>query len=77
MKVCHKNVITKIKRDNACVMQSKNDRVKEAEELAEGLHVLFSQMLDEVGNASKSARKSKKELKDAKASAAKAHAAYV
>lgn len=58
-------------------MKSKNDRVKEAEELAEGLHVLFSEMVDEVGDASKSARKSKKELKDAKASAAKAHAAYV
>lgn len=58
-------------------MKSKNDRVKEAEELAEGLHVLFSEMVDEVGDASKSSRKSKKELKDAKASAAKAHAAYV
>ena len=53
MKVRHKNVITKIKRDNARAIQAKKARVKEAEDLAQGLHVLFNEMVDEVGQASK------------------------
>eukprot|EP00956_Cyclotella_meneghiniana_P002231 scaffold2510_cov65-Cyclotella_meneghiniana.AAC.1 len=77
MKVRHKNVITKIKRDNARAIQAKNVRVKEAEELAQGLHVLFNDMVDEVGQASKSSRKSQNDLIAAKAKASKAHAAYV
>ena len=48
MKVRHKNVITKIKRDNARAIQAKKARVKEAEDLAQGLHVLFNEMVDEV-----------------------------
>ena len=77
MKLRHKNVITKIKRDNARALQTKNDRVKAAEELALGLQELFNEMVDEVSQASKSSNKSKKEVKEAKAKAAKAHADYV
>ena len=77
MKVRHKNVITKIKRDNARAIQAKKARVNEAEELAKGLHVLFNDMVDEVGQASKSSRKSQNDLIAAKAKASKAHAAYV
>lgn len=77
MKVRHRNVITKIKRDNARAIQAKNVRVKEAEELAQGLHVLFNDMVDEVGQASSSSRKSRNDLIAAKAKASKAHAAYV
>ena len=77
MKVRHKNVITKIKRDNARAIQAKKARVKEAEDLAQGLHVLFNEMVDEVGQASKSSRKSQNDFIAAKAKASKAHAAYV
>ena len=77
MKARHKNVITKLKRHHSGVIQSKNDRLAEAEKLAEGLHELLNEMADEVHQSSKMSKKGKLDLIAAQAKASKAHSAYV
>ena len=58
-------------------MKSKIEKLQEAEELAEGLQVMFGELLNEVDAATSASKKLEKKFINAKQRAQAAHTAYV
>ena len=77
LKIKHKNALTTVRNNHAKAMKSKVERLKEAEELSEGLQVMFGELLDEVDAATSASRKLETKFVNAKRRAQAAHTAYV
>ena len=77
LKIKHKNALTAIRSNHATAMKSKIEKLQEAEELAEGLQVMFGELLNEVDAATSASKKLEKKFINAKQRAQAAHTAYV
>ena len=76
LKIKHKNALTAIRSNHATAMKSKIEKIKEAAELADGLQVMFGELLNEV-DATSASKKLEKKFINAKQRAQAAHTAYV
>ena len=77
LKIKHKNALTVIRSNHATAMKSKIEKLQEAEELAEGLQVMFGELFNEVDAATSASKKLEKKFINAKQRAQAAHTAYV
>lgn len=77
LKIKHKNALASVRNNHAKAMKSKVEQLKEAEELSEGLQVMFGELLDEVDAATSASRKLETKFVNAKRRAQAAHTAYV
>ena len=62
LKIKHKNALTAIRNNHASAMKSKIEKIKETAELAEGIQLMFGELLNEVDAATSASKKLEKKL---------------